>query len=198
MAATMRSLARTLVMLAATASPVLAQEDHGASFSLMDPRAGLMIWTLLIFFLLFWTLKRFAFPQILGAVEAREKALSDAIEGAKRDRDAAAALLAEHRAQIEGARNDAQKIIAEARAAGERVRTELVEQAQAQQADMLARARTEIEAEKTRAILELRREAVDLAIAGASKVVERNMDDQTNRRLVESFLASVAQTPAGR
>jgi len=78
------------------------------------------------------------------------------------------------------------------------VRQEIVEQAQQQQADILARARAEIEAEKTRAILELRREAVDLAIAGASKVVERNLDDQTNRKLVEGFLASVAAQPAGR
>jgi F-type H+-transporting ATPase subunit b len=193
----MRTLARSLALLLATATPALAQE-HAEGFGLMNPRAGLMIWTLIIFFVLFWILKKFAFPQILGAVEARERALTEAIEGARRDREAAAALLAEHRAQIEGARGEAQRIIGEARAAGERVRAEIVEQAQAQQADMLARARTEIEAEKNRAILELRREAVDLAIAGASKVVERNLDDQTNRKLVEGFLASVAAQPAGR
>jgi F-type H+-transporting ATPase subunit b len=195
----MRTLARSLSLLAATAAPALAQEaEHAETFGLMNPRAGLMIWTLIIFFLLFWILKRFAFPQIIGAVEARERALTEAIENAKRDREAAAALLAEHRAQIEGARGEAQKLIADARAAGERVRAEIVEQAQQQQADILARARAEIEAEKTRAILELRREAVDLAIAGASKVVERNLDDQTNRRLVEGFLASVAASPASR
>ena len=59
---------------------------------------------------------------------------------------------------------------------------------------MLARARQEIESEKTRAIAELRREAVDLAIAGASRVIEKNLDQDSNRKLVESFLASV--TPA--
>ena len=49
-----------------------------------------------------------------------------------------------------------------------------------------------IKPEKALAIVELRREAVDLAIAGASKVVEQNLDSDKNRRLVESFLSSLA------
>ena len=75
--------------------------------------------------------------------------------------------------------------------AAERVRSELVEQAHAEQANMLVRARQEIESEKSNAIAQLRREAVDLAIAGAGKVIERNLDQAANRQLVESFLASV-------
>jgi len=59
---------------------------------------------------------------------------------------------------------------------------------------MLVRARQEIESEKSNAIAQLRREAVELAIAGAGKVIERNLDQAANRQLVESFLASV--TPA--
>jgi F-type H+-transporting ATPase subunit b len=127
-------------------------------------------------------------------VAAREQALEDAIAGAKRDREEAAKLLAEHRANLDASRGEAQKLIADARVAAERVRSELVEQAHTEQGAMLARARQEIESEKTRAIAELRREAVDLAIAGASKVIEKNLDEASNRKLVESFLASV--TPA--
>jgi F-type H+-transporting ATPase subunit b len=56
---------------------------------------------------------------------------------------------------------------------------------------MLERARREIEAEKVRAIAELRREAVALAIAGAGKVIENNLDNEANRKIVESFLSSI-------
>jgi F-type H+-transporting ATPase subunit b len=59
---------------------------------------------------------------------------------------------------------------------------------------MLARARAEIDSEKLKAISELRREAVELAIVGAEKVIEKNLDDASNRQLVERFLSSV--TPA--
>jgi F-type H+-transporting ATPase subunit b len=178
-----------LVVLAATSAG--AEE---VKKSLLEPSYGLMVWTLVIFVVLAFILSKYAFGPITAAVAAREQALEDAISGAKRDREEAAKLLAEHRANLDASRGEAQKLIADARVAAERVRSELVEQTHAEQAAMLARARQEIENEKVRAIAELRREAVDLAIAGASKVIEQNLDQDSNRKLVESFLASV--TPA--
>ena len=187
----MRTLLRSLALVALLALPAFAEP---ANTNLLDPNYGLMFWVFFVFVGLFFILKFFAFGPILQSVEAREQALEDAINAAKKDREEAARLLAEHRANLDASRGEAQKIIADARVAAERVRTELVEQAHAEQAAMLARARQEIESEKTRAIAELRREAVDLAIAGASKVIEKNLDEASNRALVESFLASV--TPA--
>jgi F-type H+-transporting ATPase subunit b len=63
---------------------------------------------------------------------------------------------------------------------------------------MLERARKEIDDERRRAIADLRREAVDLAIMGAGKVIEKNLDDQTNRKLVEEFLAGLTPPAARR
>lgn len=159
--------------------------------SLLSPNAGLMVWTLLIFIAVWFILSRFAFPKITEAVRARELALQEAIDAAQRDREEAGRLLTDQREQITSARDEAQKIIADSRSAGERVRAEMFEQTQAQQAELLERARREIGAERDRAIADLRREAVDLAIAGASRVISKNLDDRTNRQLVESFLASI-------
>jgi F-type H+-transporting ATPase subunit b len=150
-----------------------------------------MAWTLAIFLILFFILRRFAFGPIAAAVEAREKALEAAIDAAKADRDAAAKLLAEHQAQIEAARGEAQKLIADGRAVAERMRGDLLEQTRREQQEMLERARREIESEKDRAIAQLRREAVDLALAGASKVIEQNLESAKNRQLVESYLSSI-------
>jgi F-type H+-transporting ATPase subunit b len=189
----MRTVLRSLVISVLAAAPALAQEEAGRP-DLLSPSSGLMAWTLIIFVVLAFVLSRYAFGPITAAVRAREQALEDAINAAKRDREEAAKLLAEHRAALDASRGEAQKLIADARVAAERVRAELVEQAHAEQAHMLDRARQEIVSEKSRAIAELRREAVDLAIAGAGKVIERNLDQAANRQLVESFLASV--TPA--
>lgn len=173
---------------------LLLQEPAGesaAGSSLLSPNAGLMVWTLLIFITVWFILSRYAFPKITEAVRAREQALKDAISAAQTDREEAGRLLQDQREQITSARDEAQKIIADARNAGERVRSEMIEQTHTQQADLLERARREINAERDRAIADLRREAVDLAIAGASRVIDKNLDDQTNRHLVESFLASI-------
>jgi F-type H+-transporting ATPase subunit b len=182
---------------------MLIQEAHGAAAEeakggLLSPHGGLMFWTLLIFLVVWVILSRYAFKPITAAVEAREKALEDAIAAAKADRDEAAKILAEHKRQIEAARGDAQKLIAEGRAIGDKLRADMIEETRAQQQEMLERARREIEGEKVRAIAELRREAVDLAIAGASKVIEKNLDDESNRRIVESFLATIPVTPDKR
>ena len=185
----------SILMLAVAAIPAAAQEAaQEKPRGLLDPHAGLMFWTLLIFVALWLLLRRFAFPAIFAAVEAREKALEDAIAAAKRDREEAAKLLDDHRRQIDAARADAQRLISEGAKAGEKIRTEMIEEARHQQQEILDRARQEIGAERDRAIAELRREAVDLAIKGASKVIERNLDDETNRKIVEQFLGDLQKS----
>jgi F-type H+-transporting ATPase subunit b len=175
-----------------------AVEEATAKVNLLSPNGGLMFWTLVTFILVFAILGRLVFPKITAAVEAREKALEEAIEGAKRDREEAARILAEQQKGIEAARVEAQKIIVEGRQAGEKVRATMIEETHQQQQAMLERARREIEMEKEKAIAELRREAIELAIAGASKVIEKNLDDQSNRKIVESFLASIPVTETKR
>jgi F-type H+-transporting ATPase subunit b len=176
-----------------SASPLLAQEgEHRVD--LLSPNTGVMFWTLIIFVALLIILSRFAFKPLTRAVEERERKLSELLESAQKDRDDAARLLAEQQKALDASRADAQRVIAEGRTTAEKLRNEMLEQTKHQQQELLVRARTEIDNERKRAIADLRREAVDLALAGASKVIERNLDDQTNRKLVESFLASV---PAG-
>ena len=176
----------------------VAPEESEKAGDLLSPNGGLMFWTLVTFVILLIILGKLVFPKITAAVEAREKALEEAIEGAKRDREAAAQALAEQQRQIEAARNEAQRIIAEGRQTGEQVRAQMIEDTRQQQQQMLEGARREIEQEKERAIAELRREAIDLAIAGAGKVIEKNLDDQANRKIVESFLSSIPSADKGR
>jgi F-type H+-transporting ATPase subunit b len=168
-----------------------ALQEGEAKTDLLSPNGGLMFWTIVIFTILLVVLSRFAFKPMLSAVEARERALQDAIDAAKRDRDEAQRVLAEHRAGLEKARSEAQKLIADGRATAEKLRNDLLEQTKAQQQEMLESARRAIETEKNNAIASLRREAVDLAIAGASKVIERSLDSEANRKLVETYLGSV-------
>ena len=179
-----------------TASPLLAQE--GEKVDLLSPNAGVMFWTLIIFVVLLFVLSRYAFKPLTAAVEAREKHLEEMIQSAKADRDEAARLLAEQQKALDASRADAQRVVAESRITAEKLRNDMMEQTKVQQRELLERARGEIDNERKRAITDLRREAVDLALAGASKLVERNLDDQTNRKLVESFLASAPVGGNGR
>jgi F-type H+-transporting ATPase subunit b len=184
------SFIRSVALVAASPVALLAQESEGTR-TFMKPDTGLMIWTLIIFAVLMFVLSRFAFGPLTKAVRAREQSLQEAIDAAKRDRDEAAKLLADHQAKIEAARTEAQKIIVDGRGVAEKMRADMLEQTRGEQQALLQRARQEIESEKKNAIAEMRREAVDLALAGASKVIEENLESPKNRHLVETYLASL-------
>jgi F-type H+-transporting ATPase subunit b len=193
-----RTLSYTSLLLTANAAIAFAQEHAPAAageqhevYSLTDIRFNLMLWTLITFLAAFFALRKWAFPPMFKAVEAREKALEEAIEGAKQDRAAAAALLAEQQKQLDAARGEAQKFMADARAASEKARSDLLDQTRKEHGELLERAKRDIAQESVKAIAELRREAVELAILGASKAIEENLDSDKNRKLVESYLSSI-------
>jgi len=186
------SAAAVLPGLLTTAAPLLAQEEHGGSGGgLFSINPGLIVWTWVIFLILLFVLRKWAWGPILGALETREKRIQEALDRAARDRDEAAQLLKEHRQLLDESREQAQNILAEGRKASERLRNEMLEEARAQKDQIVARAKDEIERERDQALESLRREAVDLSITAASRVLERNLDSQENRRLVEDYLERI-------
>ena len=166
-----------------------AAQEHASGPLTVE--GGLMIWTIVVFLLLLAILRKFAWPAILGAVEAREQALERQLAEAARDREQAAALLAEHQKLIADAKTQAHAIIVEARGVSEKDRALAIEKTRQEQEDLLARARREIGAERDRAVAELRREAVDISLAAASRLIEQRLDGESDRRLVLDFLATL-------
>lgn len=190
----MRRFALTLVLSLVTATPLAAAEDTPG---LLSPQPGLIIWTIVVFLVVLAILSKFAYPKILGAVEAREAHIRDLIASAERDREEAAALQAENRRLLEETRARTQEAINEARLQGEAMRAEVMETARREQQEMLERARRDIAAEREGALDAVRREAVELSIRAAEKLVRRTLDAEDNRRLVREFLGQVAE-PAAR
>ncbi len=167
---------------------LLVQEGEFTPFSI---NTGLIFWTVLVFGVLLAVLWRFGWPAILKAVEERERRIQQQLEEAERARAEATRLLEEHKRTMAAARAEAQELIAQAHSVAEKERATLLAQAREQYEQLLDRARKEIESEKEKAILELRREAVDLSIAAASKLIEANLDSEANRRLVMEYLTSL-------
>ena len=150
------------------------QEGGGeGGFTPFSINPGLMLWTLIVFLVLLALLWKFGWPAILRSVEERERRIQHQLD------------------EAEKARAEAQEILARAKAVATKEREALLARTREEQEQLLDRARREIEAEKEKAILALRKEAVDLAIAAASKLIEQQLDDDANRRLVLEYLASL-------
>jgi F-type H+-transporting ATPase subunit b len=165
------------------------QEEHTPGPLSVDP--GLMIWTIVVFVVLLLILKRFAWPAILGAVEAREQALEQQLAEAERSRAEAARLLEEHKRLMGDAKGQAHAIVVEARQLAEKERAVAMEKTKQEQDELLQRARREIASERDRAVAELRREAVDLSLAAASKLIGERLSTDTDRKIVSDYLASL-------
>lgn len=178
-----KSLPLALMLVGAAATPAAAAEG-----GLLDVNVGLMFWTILIFLAVLGILYWKAFPLILGAVEAREARIEELLAAAQRDRDEASRLLEEQRTRHEELRTQVQEMMAEGRTAGERMREEILAEARQEQQAIVERARREIEQEAARALAEVRAQAVDLSIAAASKLVQKDLDQEGNRRFVRDFL----------
>jgi F-type H+-transporting ATPase subunit b len=135
-----------------------------------------------------------AFRRIGGVLEERrsriEQGLKDA-EQARRDREQAAQ---EHAAALAEARREAQEILNRAQRLAQESRDADIAATKEDLEKMRVRAAGDIEAEKQRAIAELRTEVADLALAAASKVLGEEVTDARQKRLVEEFLREAAAT----
>jgi F-type H+-transporting ATPase subunit b len=164
--------------------------SSGGNF-LVSPSLGLMIWTLLAFFVTYLLLRRLAFPRIKEALDRRQKAIDDSIDAADRTRREAEELLAEYRERLKEARKQADDIVDRARKAGEAVQRETVEDARRRRDELMESTRRDIELETQRAIQELRREVADLTVLATEKVTRKSLDDGDQRRLVEEALSEL-------
>jgi F-type H+-transporting ATPase subunit b len=152
---------------------------------------GVSLWTLVIFVILLVVLARTAWPMILKAVEEREARIRSQIEAAERANAEAQRMLQEYQGQLARAKDEAQELVAQGRQAGDQLREQLAAKGRQEQEELLQRARREIALERDRALAELRREAVELSIAAASKVIEKNLDTDSDRKLVQDYLNSL-------
>ena len=149
---------------------------------LLRVEPGLIFWTVVTFLLLLGILWKFAWNPILGALEARERAIQKTIDDAERLQEEARGVLEEHQKRLAEAREERNKILDEARAAGEHLKNDVLEKARHEADQVLVRAKRQIELETEQALLTIRDQAADLAIKAAERVIERALTDDDQRR----------------
>jgi F-type H+-transporting ATPase subunit b len=166
----------------------------GAPMSPFEVNFGLFFWTWLVFGALFLLLKKYAWPAILSATEEREQTIRKHLDEAEQAHAKAQALLAEQQKLLGESRARAQAIMAEAKSAAEKERSVAVQKTREEQEQLLARARRDIAAEGEKARQELRREAVDLSLAAASKLIGERLGAEADKKIVLDYLAGLGSS----
>ena len=175
--------------LAVYALPLQAESGDDGGNPLLEASPGLMIWTLVIFGITLFILKRYVFGPVGQAIEKRRAEIAQSIEEAERSRDEATALLEDYKTRLAEARREADTLREQGRKEGERQGQEILSQAHAQRERVLADADTQIAAEARSAASGLRDEVATLALLAAEKVSRRSLSDEDHRRLIEEAIA---------
>jgi len=184
-----RVLALALLVLAA--APLHAAEEGAMTLSPFAGNVGNAVWTLVIFVLVVVVLGKFAWGPVLSLLKEREEFIHKSLSDAKRDRDEAEAKLKEYAAKIQVAQREASGILEEARRDGERLREDLRQRAKAEADALVKNAEQKIQLETTRALAQIRQEAVDLSVTIASKLLQRNITKEDNEKLITEALAQI-------
>jgi F-type H+-transporting ATPase subunit b len=203
------------VALAAAAAPAYAQESEANYKSKFEkecaeklakggsvddcqkapnpliPSTNEVIWGSLAFLVLLGIMWKFGVPAVKNMEQAREDRIRNDLEGAEKARTEAEAEKAQYLSQIAGSREEAGRIIEEARQSAEQVRRDLIARAEAEAAEVRQRAEADIAVQRQRALTELRGDVAQLSIDLAERIVERNLDRATQQQLVDSFIDQV-------
>jgi F-type H+-transporting ATPase subunit b len=167
-------------------------DDCQKAPSPLKPANNEIIWGSLAFAALFVAMWKFGVPAVKNMEKAREDRIRNDLEGAESAKAEAETEKAQYLAQIAGAKEEAGRLIEEARQAAETVRTDLVARAEQEANDIRARAQADIANQRNQAMAQLRTDVASLSIDLAGRIVERNLDSDTNRQLVDSFIDQVS------
>jgi F-type H+-transporting ATPase subunit b len=160
---------------------------------LVRPDPGLFIWTILTFLVLLALLSKFAWTPLLAALQARQDRIRQALDEAKAANDERERLKREAADVIRQARIEADGIVSASRADGDRLREEARQKARTDAAAIIAAAERQIQLDSARAREQLRREAVELSLSIASKLVRRNLTVEDNQRLIDEVIGSLGR-----
>ena len=155
---------------------------------LLKASPGLMIWTLVMFFLTLWILRRWVFGPVGAAIEKRRNQIQQSIDDAEASRDEAVRLLDEYKIQLADARKEAEELRDRGRRDGERERASIVTAAEGQRDRILTDTQQQVEAQGAAALASVREDVAGLALAAAEKVTRKSLSDDDHRRLVEEAL----------
>lgn len=170
---------------------ILAEEaphEGEDPFSPVTPVWSELVWAAIFFILLFLIIAKVALPKLNATLAAREAALSGKLTQAEQAKTEADTVLADYRAKLADAQAEANRIIEEGRRTGEQVVADARTRAEAEAQQLITRAQNDIQAERDRAIGALRSELATLSIELASKVVGTSLDNDSSRRLVDSYI----------
>jgi F-type H+-transporting ATPase subunit b len=144
---------------------------------LLTPEFGLLIWTLLAFLIVFFILRKLAWPAIIQGLKDRENSIADSLASAQRVKEEMAQLKAENEELLVKAREERALLLKEARETKDRMINDAKEQAKEEAGKIIAEAQAAIQSQKMAALTEVKNQVGKLVIEVSEKVLRKQLDN---------------------
>ncbi len=157
---------------------------------LLTPDLGLLLWTLLAFLIVFFLLKKFAWPAIIKGLNDREQNIATSIATAEKVKLEMAQLKNDNEALLAKARDERAILLKEAKEIKEKLINDAREDAKAQAAKIVADAQITINNQKMAALIDLKNQVGNLVIEISEKILRREMANKADQ---EKFIKEMAE-----
>ncbi len=157
---------------------------------LLTPDPGLLIWTLLAFLIVFFILKKMAWPAIIKGLKEREEGIADAIATAERVKAEMAELKNENEALMQKAREERGVMIKEAKETADKMVAEAKDKAKGEYDRIVADAQAAITQQKNAALTEVKNQVGSLVIEVSEKILRRELNNKTEHEKYINELAA--------
>ena len=154
---------------------------------------GTLIGNLLNTLILFLILRHFLFGRVNKVLEERKNHIKEAYDDADKAKESALALEADYTQKLTAAKEESAEIIKNATKKAQSRSDEIIFAAKDEATGIITKANSDIEREKKRAVNQIKDEISDIAIAVATKVVEKEITSADNDRLIEDFISNVGE-----
>ena len=174
---------------------ILFAGDGGGSWinDWLMPNTGLTLWTIATFLVLLTVLKLKAWKPLMDALEARAQQIEESLSKAEKVTAEAEQQAEKNEEILQSARKEAQDIVAQAREAGDKLKQKLEADGTDQYDNMLSKAQEQIDAEKQKALSEIKNTVVEIALQASEKVIKRNLTDADNKKMIEETVDEFKQ-----
>lgn len=168
-----------------------AEEGDGGGLDLLLPPLNELIAGIIAFAIVFFFIWRWAVPAFNKMLEQRQAAIAGQMSAAEKAKQEAESLLSDYKAQLADSKAEGNRIIEDARATAEQMKTEVLAKAEADGQQIIAKAREEAENERDRALADARKQVGSISVDLASQIVGESLNPETHQALVNRYLADL-------
>lgn len=160
---------------------------------MLDFQLSTIVFTIINLLVLYLFLKKFLFGRVNAVLEQREKLIQEQVEAAEAGKTQAQALQDQYEQKLSGAREEAEKIVSDAKMRAQKAYDDQMAQAQAEAKRVQAEAEARIATQRQEMLRGVRQEVAQLAVLAASQVARKDLDRETDRAMVEEFLSEAGE-----